>query len=382
MTVMFRAAKLTDFPQFTSRSGFSGFGRASKQQALAHSAFWACIRLRADLISTLPVDVYRRVGGVQVEVQKPPVLVNPSGDTIDITEWLYSTQSDLDACGNTFGLITARDGLGLPSRIDLVPREEVTVEVRGAEVKYRFGSEKYDAGQVWHEKQYTESGMVVGLSPLAKAAMSLYQFRSAQEFAVQWFAGGAIPTGILKYEKEKLEPKETDGAKARYKLAVENRDVFVVGRDWDYKVIESQASQASFIETMRVTDIDICRFLGVPGDMVDAHVQGSSITYANITQRNLQLLIMNLGPAIIRREKALGRLLPNPRFVKLNTEALLRMDPETVSTMLGQEVKDRLRTATEAREKLNLPPYTPEQIAEFQVLFPTRTNEPSKGLTA
>lgn len=45
--------------------------------ALRHSAVWACLRLRADLVSTMPVDVYRRVNGIQVEVAKPPVLVTP-----------------------------------------------------------------------------------------------------------------------------------------------------------------------------------------------------------------------------------------------------------------------------------------------------------------
>lgn len=382
MSVLFRSAKLTDFDQFQSRGwGWSGGKASSKKAALTHSAFWACIRLRADLISTLPIDVFRRIGGVQVEVPKPPVLVAPSGDRIDITEWMYSSQSDLDACGNTFGLIVERDGSGIPRRIDLVPREEVTVLVRNGDVKYHFGGEPYTPDQVWHERQYTESGMVVGLSPLAKAAMSLYQYSSAQEFSTHWFAGGAIPTGILKYEQAKLDPKDTSATKARFRLAIENGDPFVVGKDWDYKVIEAQASQASFIETMRVTDVDICRFLGVPGDMIDAHVEGSSITYANITQRNLQLLIMNLGPAIIRREKALSHLTADPRFVKLNTDALLRMDPKTVAETLGQQVKDRILAPSEAREIQNRQPFTSEQIAEFSTLFPTRTPDPvvSKG---
>ena len=32
------------------------------ESALAHSAVWACLRLRADLISTLPVDVFPQRG--------------------------------------------------------------------------------------------------------------------------------------------------------------------------------------------------------------------------------------------------------------------------------------------------------------------------------
>lgn len=382
MSLLVRSPKLTDFNQFESRSSGRFLGRStSRRSALAHSAFWGCLRLRSDLVSTLPIDVFRRVGDVQVEVTKPPVFVNPSGEGIDFTEWMYSSQSDLDACGNTFGIIVERDGLGLPRRIDLVPREEVTVQVRGGKISYRIGGEVYESRDIWHEKQYTESGVAVGLSPVAKAAMALYQFASAQEFATQWYAGGAIPTGVLRYDQAKLDPKETAAAKARFRLAVENRDLFVTGKDWDYKVIEAQASQASFIETMRVTDIDICRFLGVPADLIDAQVSGSSVTYANITQRNLQLLIMNLGPAIIRREKALGRLTPTPRFVKLNTDALLRMDPATVADMLATQIESRQIAPSEARALFNRQPFTPDQEAEFDRLFPTRAQQPttSKG---
>jgi HK97 family phage portal protein len=376
MSLLFRA--LTDYSQFEGRTaGWSNrTGRSiSRRSALAHSAFWACTRLRADLISTLPIDVYRKIGKIQVDVPTPPVLVAPSGDRIDMTEFMYSSQTDLDTCGNTFGVIVERDGLKLPRRIDLVPRDEVVVQVRKGEISYRIAGEIWEgekAKDVWHERQYTTSGIAVGLSPVLHAAMTLYQHESAQEFASAWFAGGAIPTGTLRNENRKLDPKDTDATKARFNLAVENRDVFVTGKDWDYKVIEAQGSQASFIETMRVTDIDICRFLGVPGDMIDARVDGSSVTYANITQRNLQLLITAIGPAVIRREKALSRVTSTPRFVKLNTDALLRMDPETVAKMLGQMVKDRLITATEARELLNREPFTPAQIGEFDELFPAR----------
>lgn len=379
MSLMFRST-LNSYDQFPGRGGFGPSGRirnVSRREAMAHSAFWGCTRLRADLISTLPIDVFRRVGKMQVEVPKPPILITPSGDRADIEEWLYSSQVDLDSCGNTFGVIVERDGADRPRRIDLVPREEVTVQVRGGDVRYVVGGDLYagdDAKNIWHEKQWTSSGLVVGLSPVAHAAMNLYQHSAAQEFATNWFAGGAIPTGVLKYNKSKLDPKDTDATKSRFRLATENGDVFVTGMDWDYHVIQAQSSQASFIEAMRVTDIDVCRFLGVPADLIDARVDGSSITYANITQRNLQLLIMNLGPAIIRREKKLSTLTATPRFVKLNSDALLRMDPETVAKILGQQVKDRLMAPSEAREVMNREPFTSEQIAEFDVLFPLRNS--------
>lgn len=364
-------------------------GRAARfigrRGAMRHSAMWASVRLRSDLISTLPVDVYTKTGSVQVEVPTPPVLVNPGGERVDVVEWLYSSQSDLDICGNTFGLITERDAFDLPARIDLVPREQVVVRVENNVISYLIAGTPYKEHEVWHERQYTSSGLVVGLSPMAAAAMSLYQYTSAQEFAVDWFAGGAIPTGHLKYGQAAVPAKEAEAIKARFRLAVENGDVFVHGKDWDYSVIQAQGNQSSFLETMKATDTDITRFMGVPADLIDAQTPGGTVTYANITQRNLQLLVMNLGPAIIRREKALSKIVHGNRFVKLNSAALLRMDPETVAKMLGQQVRDRLITPTEARGLDNREPFTPAQIEEFKILWPdkpTSTDPQNRGIEA
>ena len=49
------------------RPGTSGGAAAvTNETALRHSAVWACLRLRANLISTMPVDLYRKVDGIQV----------------------------------------------------------------------------------------------------------------------------------------------------------------------------------------------------------------------------------------------------------------------------------------------------------------------------
>ena len=61
--------------------------------------------------------------------------------------------------------------------------------------------------------------------------------------------------------------------------------------------------------------------------MVDVNEQTGSVT-CGTSQRNLQLLIMHLGPSIRLRELALSTLLARPRYVKLNSDAVvLRMDP-------------------------------------------------------
>ncbi|MGM9473180.1 phage portal protein [Pseudarthrobacter sp. YS3] len=342
--------------------------------AFKHSAVWASIRLRADLMSSMPIDVFRRVPGEKVdfEVEKPKVLITPSshgdGQPMDISEWMYSTQSDLDKLGNTFGLIVERDQLGLPSQIDPLPAEQVTVVVKKGRIDhYRVGGTRYETAEIWHERQFTSAGSHVGMSPVAYAAASIGGALSAQQFALDWFSNGAVPGAILKNTGKKLDRAETAQAKALFLASVSIGEPFVTGMDWEYSMLQAKASESEFIKEMEFSISDIARFFGVPGDMIDAPISGSAVTYANVTQRNLQLLIMNLGPAVMRRERALSRLTPEPRKVKLNTDAILRMDPEARQRVFKLQIDSRTLAPSEARALNNYAPFTPEQLQEFDL---------------
>lgn len=357
----------------------AGRVHVTNDTALRHSAVWACLRLRADLISTMPVDVYRRVEGVQVEVPTPPVLITPGGERVGIQEWLYSSQVDLDRAGNVFGAITERNALDLPARIELACLSDVTVRCRGSQIiEIRIGTESYTGPRlrdVWHERQYTVAGLPVGLSPVAYAAWSIEESLSAQQFALDWFGGSAIPMAALKNVAKTLNKKDADTARDWYRAAVQNGDLFVHGNDWEFKPIQSVASSTGFLEARQHGLTDIARFFGAPADMIDAAVSTGSITYASITQRNLQMLIMNIGPAVARRETALSTLTSKPRYVKLNSDALLRMDPEARARTLGARITSRTLAPSEARALEDLPPFTDEQLAEFDRLFGApRTN--------
>lgn len=368
----------TDASAIPWSSSTSMFGTAtvSNDTALRHSAVWACLRLRADLISTMPVDTFRTRAedGVKVEVPKPPVLVNPGGERVDILEWMYSTQVDLDRAGNCFGVVSERNALGLPDRIDLANLADVGVYYEDGELRYRIAGIEYPARDIWHEKQYTVAGLDVGLSPVAYAAWSIGGYLSAQQFALDWFGSSAIPAASLKNVERIVPPDQAAVIKERYKATVAAGDLFVHGRDWELKPIQSVGAQTQFIEQMNYGIPDIARFFGVPADMIDSGVSGQSITYANITQRNLQLLITNIGPAVTRREAALSRLLPRPRYVKLNRSALLAMDPATRAATLAQRLASRQITPTEARAQEDLPPFTPADLAEIERVYgPPRT---------
>ncbi len=354
-------------------SGPSVTGRA----ALQHSVVWSSRRLRADLISLMPADVYRpsTAAGIDVQVDPSRLLVTPSqiadGHPMSLQEWVYSSQMSLDGVGNSVGVIRAIDAFGLPTRIDLVQDEDVAIRIKGGQVlEYRIAGEKHEPRYIWHERQFTIAGVPVGLSPIANAATFLTAGMSAQQFALDWFANGTVPSAILKNAEVRLTDVDTQDTKARFKAAMATGDVFVTGKDWTYTPVAAKAAEAAFIEQMEYSDLALTRFMGVPADLVDVHVDRSTINYANITQRNLQLMVMNLGSAVKRRETALSATQHGARFVKLNRDAVLAMDPKTRAEVLGLQIRHRTRTPDEARAYDDLQPLTEADYAQFDRLFP------------
>lgn len=359
-------------PQRTTARTGSVF--VTPTSALYSPGVWAALRLRAEAVSSLDLCVYRNVGGRDITVPTPPVLVNPGGDQVGINEWLYSTQFELDRVGNVFGIISRVDGAGKPAQIDLV--DTATVKILPSKTAdptaytYRIGNKPYAQAEIWHERAYTLPGVVMGLSPISAAIYSLGQYQSATEFALEWFANGAsIPGGVLKNTSKTVDPQNAQAIKTRFKQSVADRDVFVTGSDWEYSLEKVQSNESQFLETQQYTERQQAMFIGVPGDLIDvAPIGKTSITYANITQRNLQFLIMNLGPALKRREAALSTLLAAPRRVQFDTSGLLRMDPDTRASMFATQILSKQRTPSEVRDQDNMPPFTPAQIQEFEDL--------------
>lgn len=361
-----------------ARAAWGSGAAVTPETALGHSGVWAALRVRADLISMLPVDAYRRVGGISVEVPRTQFLTDPAGDGSGIAAWLYATQFDLDRYGNCYGIIRARDAYGLPAVVELVAASSVTVVAKGSKVTgYRVGSEKYEPSEIWHERQYVAAGLPVGLSPIVYAQMSISGYLSAQKFAADWFDAGASPKGTLKNTSQTLTADEARIMKDRFKAATANQDIFVTGKDWEYSMEAAAASQSSFLDEMQYGVTDVARWFSVPADIIDGLAPSGNITYANIVQRNLQLLIVNLQSPIDRREYALSATTTKPRYVKLNADALLRMDPKSVTENLAAQVAARLRTPDEGREKIDLPPLTEAQYAQFDRLWPAKAQTPT-----
>jgi HK97 family phage portal protein len=331
--------------------------------------WWACLHLRANVFSSFPLDVIKPgSNGLTYPVANPGTMVSEPYPGMDITEFQYSTEMDLGRYGNSIGIIHQRNGFLKASMVELVSMGEVSAKMKGRQIDYwRIGNERFDPSDIWHQKRHTLAGFALGLAPLASAAYSMALYASAQEFALDWFATGATPKGDLRHNERSLIPAEERAAvKAEFKQDTAGGDIFVHGKSWEWTPSTQDAMSSGFLSQFSASERDVCRYAGVPASMVDVEVSTGNITYANVTQANLQWLITEIGPQARRSERYWSKnAMPNPWQMKLNTDALLRMDPATRADLMVKLKVAQLRAPDELRALDNLAPFTPEQIAQI-----------------
>ena len=367
----------------------SGRVAVTSRLAMQQSVIWAAMNLHAAIESMMPIDVFGYSGGVKVNKPTPPILVSPSsfadGHPDTISQWLYARRMALQGWGNAFGEITLFNNYQQPLQIQLVPAEDVTCKISNHRiVEYRFGRTVMEPRKVFHSRDNLLPGIPVGLSPIAYAMLALETSASAQKFSADWFGNSATPGGHMKNSDRTLTEKQTRNISAKFKTTQEAGGLLVTGSDWTFTPMQAKAAEAGFIESMNYTDVQLCRFMNTPANVIDVSVQGgATVQYQNITQKNLDFMVSRMGPNLKQTDDDLTSLTPKPWFARLTREAFLAMDPVTRAELMKVQLESRQRTATEVRLVDDHQPYTEADYAEFDRLYGSKNQNPApKGLPA
>ena len=129
----------------------------------------------------------------------------------------------------------------------------------------------------------------------------------------------------------------------------------MVAGGWKYQQIQTTPDQAQFLDTQKLSDTKVCRYMGrVPPELIGAASEGSAITYANVEQRAMHFLTFTMYRWIKKWEMWLGECMPPGIYVKFDTDALQRVDFLTRWTGLHMAIGSRIMTQAEGREKVDL----------------------------
>jgi HK97 family phage portal protein len=293
-------------------------------KALQLSTVWGCVRLLADSVSTLPLHVYR--GDDRDPIPTPPLLQRPSADFPELADWLWAIMASLLLRGNAWGVITDRRGAGLlPSQVDLVHPDRVAVTIDGDGRRViRVNGVEQNPADLFHCKAYPWPGQLEGLSPIAYAREAMGLGLAAEKYGAAYFGDAMVPSAVLESEQD-IKRESAQKLKAEYTalLRRRRRDIAVLGNGAKLRAIAISPDESQFIQTQKFNVSTICRFYGVPPEMMAGETAGHE-AYTSPEMRGTDFLQFTLRPWLYRVERAVSGLLPRNQKSRFNAGGFVR----------------------------------------------------------
>ena len=409
MSVFGKLFKARDKPQDAlNGSGYSFmFGRTvsgqsvNERSAMQMSAVYACVRILAESVASLPLHFYQYndTGGKEKAVNHPLYWLlhdepNPEMSSFSFRETLMT---HLLLWGNAYAQIV-RNGRGeVIALYPLMPDRMVVDRDARGRIYYEYTRSDSDANtlgkkssvilspeDVFHIPGLGFDGLV-GYSPIAMAKQAIGMGLACDEYGAAFYQNGAQPGGVLEHPNVVKDPKRVrESWNAIYQGSRNAHRIAVLEEGMTYKPISISPEQAQFLETRKFQIDEIARIFRVPPHMI-GDLEKSS--FSNIEQQSLEFVKYTLAPWISRWEQAIQRslLLMSERtryFARFNVEGLLRGDYQ--SRMNGYAVarQNGWMSANDIRELESLDMIPDEQGGNLYLINGNMTKLEDAGLFA
>lgn len=309
--------------------------------AMRIGTVYACVRILAETVASLPVQVYQRQNGRKVAVEEHPLnyllgyTFNGEQTAMEGREFQMSS---LGLRGNAYCGVSRSNRGGINSITNLKPgycRLDRDANQRLVMHYEEPNNEAvYSAGQLWRIAGLGSDG-VTGLSPIALARETLGLSVAMDRSANRIFANGAQSNTTLEFDHELTE--ETI-ANLRTQFA-ENyagwRNAgkpLVLESGMSAKTIGMSNQDAQFLESRKAQVAEIARWYRVP-----LHMLGDldRATFSNIEHQSIEFVTHTIRPWLVRIEQSIARDLLGEAerrrglFVSHEVEGLLRGDIKT-----------------------------------------------------
>jgi HK97 family phage portal protein len=331
-------------------------------RALALPALYSGVSLLANSTAALPLKIYLKPGSGDQRTRRydgPSIFDQPSIDGT-LFDWLFQCMSSLLLQGNAWGLITSRDGYGLPRSIEWMPPEDVDVVPDQAQPFNPLRTRIYcygrlmDRSELFHIRAFSLPGRMEGISPLRAFALTILSGLEAERYGTDWYLAGGFPPGTFENTEIEITREQAEEIRSMLTATIRRREPLVYGRDWKYSPVVVPPSESQFIEALRMNATQIASILNLPPDRIGG-TRGDSLTYNTVEQSTLQV-IEALRPWLVRLETAFFQLLPQNRYCRFNSDALLKTDLKTRTEIYHAQREMGLRSVDEIRDLEDLEP--------------------------
>ena len=366
-----KTIRLTDgdfWAAFMGRESSSG-KIVTVDSAMQLSAVWACVRLIAETVATLPLGLYRRAADGGREAATDHALYDllhhqPNADMTAVQFW-EAVVASLLLRGNAF-VLKHIGALGRIVALELLLPHRVSVRrLNNGELEYTYqptrgGAVKIPQASMMHIAGFSFDG-VIGLSAIQYGANVFGAAASAEGASSGTFKNGLLQTVAFSVDRDlKKEQREEfreyvktiSGAMNAGKSPVLERGVKAenIGIDpIDAQLLESRAFGVE----------EICRWFRVPPFMV-GHSEKSTSWGTGIEQQMLGFLAFSLRPWLTRIEQSVRKSLLRPGeraglYAEFAIEGLLRADSAARSAFYSQMTQNGIYSRDDCRVRENLP---------------------------
>ena len=342
--------------------------RVSPDSALRLAAVYACVRILAETIASLPLVVYQRRpdGGkdrvtdhwlYRLMAKRPNRFQNPF-------EWREMLQGHLALRGNAFNqIITNPRG----EIIELMPIHPDRVKIEllpSGEYRYRISDRSgteviLPRGEVWHLRGLSSDGLM-GMSPIELARENLGTALAAQGYGARFFANDAKPTGgWIEFPGSFKDSEAKKVFRESYQQAQSGSNrgkVLVLENGMKFHEVGVTNKDAQFLELRKFQITDVARLFRVPPHMI---ADLDRATFSNIEQQSLEFVMHTMTPWAERWEASIqSELLLESDDIEIEFDFanLMRGDASSRSSYYQSGIQNGWLTRNEARIAENLNP--------------------------
>ena len=346
--------------------------RVSPESAMRVATVYACVRVIAETIASLPLIIYRTLpdGGKERAETHPlyPLLHDKPNIWQTSYEFWELMTAHLELRGNAFARIVPGASGAVDQLVPLHPDRVSVYRLPNGKLRYQVryfynaAVESYAQDEIFHLRGLSSDGLV-GMSTIGVGAETIGVGLAAQEFAARFFENDATPSGVA------IHPKGmTDAAHARIKSSwreahsgINQHSMAILEEGMTYQNIGVSNKDSQLLEARQFSRGDIASLFRVPphkiGDLTRA-------TFSNIEQQSIEFATDCIRPRLVRMERRIGNDLMAPLelgdgneyFCEFLMDALMRGDQKSRYEAYSVGINCGFLTRNEARGMENFNP--------------------------
>ncbi|SUO95249.1 phage portal protein [Suttonella ornithocola] len=367
----------------------------SVDNSLKLSAVWACVRLRSQTISTLPIHLRDTEKNISDNHPLYKLLHDAPNADMCASEFWEVMIASLDLWGNAYALIT-RGGNRIISLEPLDPQAMRVKRDKTGAIIYQYSktgyADEYSEADIFHVRGFTLDGLT-GLSPIQYAAEAIGAQMDLNRFTANDWKKGLKIGGFFKFPTL-LSPEQRQVFRenlVRYQQP-ENADSYMLLENGIEPVtangIKINPKDAQVIESKYFGIEEICRAFGVPPQLI-GHYDKASSWASSLEGMNQGFLTYSLRPTLVRIEQTISRKLLTPierqqYRPKFAVEGLLRANSGERANFYNLMVQNGIMTRNDVRALEDLPRIEGADVLTVQLNMTTIDNvgkEPVKDST-